>query len=82
MKEITDYIPKQSLSLLDEWTLKMESLNQSATDIVSHPPIIGESGNWYNYIDGKYVDSGVKPDIGIQTQIYNDYWIMLGKESG
>lgn len=81
-REITDYIPEQSLSLLDEWTLKMSSLNQDIKEIVGHPPIIGESGNWYNYVEGEYVDSGIAPDLGFKTQIKDDYWIIFGKESG
>ena len=80
-QEITDYIPEQSLSLLDEWTLKMEAIQQETKDYVTHPPILGENGNWYIYKDNKYIDSGISPKLGFSTSIQNDYWLMFHKEN-
>lgn len=92
-QEISEYIPEQSLSLLDEWTAKMESLETKAEDAVKtmeekeediknislNPAYIGDNGHWFTYDveTHGYIDSGIRADCGIQAQTKDNYWIMF-----
>lgn len=88
-KEIVEYIPEQSLSLLDEWTLQMQNLDtdvQNGLDklesMSKNPSYVGDTGNWFiwDYDTQQYIDSGIKADIGYTVEIKDDYWILFGKE--
>ena len=86
-KEIAEYIPEQSLSLLDEWTQEMNDISETTTatlekmeDITAHPPHIGENGNWYIYdtTQKDYVNSEIKVELPFETRTKDDYWIIFG----
>lgn len=88
-KEISEYVPSQSLSLLDEWEIKMKQTNKTtqnmldkANEMYSNPPYIGENLTWYIYDinTNTYIDSGIKVSPDIETKTVENYWIMFGKE--
>lgn len=88
-REISDYIPPQSLSLLDEWEQQMIKTNQDTEyaletikTIQENPPYIGENLTWYIYDTEthSYIDSGISVDYNLKTEIKDDYWLIFGKE--
>lgn len=72
--DIEDYIPEQSLSLLDDFSLRMENAVDAAEEAVSNPPIVGDNGNWYIWDanTGDYVDSEISVEIDLTGYVKED----------
>lgn len=74
-KDIEGYIPEQQLSLLDDFSFRMENAVDSVKYAITKTPFIGDNGNWFVWdVDSKdYVDSGVSTTGHVPEEYIKDY---------
>lgn len=72
--DIKDYIPESKLSLLDDFSIRMEDAVDAAEEAVSKPPLASDNGNWYVWDAsiGDYKDSGIPINIDLTGYVKED----------